>query len=452
MRRIVVGCQAAYNHPAIVPFSKLFLSAFRRISLLVGLAMIPLSAFGAGTPTRSIRLAPSPVPQAADWLQDLDAWLGAVDSHRAGRADEAARSIAPWSLERLSAVKMDLVQWREGLARAGRLASANVTVTVRGRRFTPAETLRLFRITEAERRAGDLDRVIRRGAMLHADIAAHAGELPASPGGVIVTVADGRQTVVTPGTRHLGFGCDLVAILTAGPGNEAFAHEWYRATSADLQRGLMITLADQHLTRALVRVSNDADLLFRAACAVETLSAPRVQAESRSIDLPPGYRIDVESPDKVRARSLKLFRQSLALSPDRGEAQVRFAHLLGEEGLHDEAIAVLRQALAAPLDATVRYLAWLFLGRAEEAVGGLEEARQAYENASSAMPEAQSPLVALAHLARVSGNHAGLASAMERWWSLPRRAQDPWSRYYLMQGADAESLFEKAATLAGEGQ
>ena len=89
------------------------------------------------------------------------------------------------------------------------------------------------------------------------------------------------------------------------------------------------------------------------------------------------------------------------------DARVRLGHTLGELGRHKEAAAELRPAIAAKPDRRRLYLAELFLGRAEQALGRRDRSQNGITNRRpSCIPTAQSPQLALSRLARQTGDRA----------------------------------------------
>jgi hypothetical protein len=92
------------------------------------------------------------------------------------------------------------------------------------------------------------------------------------------------------------------------------------------------------------------------------------------------------------------------------------------------------------------YLAELFLGGEEEALGNRDSARLAYQQAADLSPMAQSPLVALSQLARRSGDRAGALREIGRLFAFQDDARGPqddlWWWYYVVQARDAEELLE----------
>ena len=107
--------------------------------------------------------------------------------------------------------------------------------------------------------------------------------------------------------------------------------------------------------------------------------------------------------------------------------------MIGQLGRHDEAAAELRKALGAGLPRESQYYAELFVGREEQALGRSEAARESFERASELYPLAQSPRLALSHLARQSGDRTRALQALRYVSELPANAlrrEDPWWDYY----------------------
>jgi tetratricopeptide (TPR) repeat protein len=216
-----------------------------------------------------------------------------------------------------------------------------------------------------------------------------------------------------------------------------------------MQDERMMMAADEHLAHARRAAPDDPDILFAGACALEALASRRVQTELATIVLPAGYRMEVRPVRGMEDEAIALFRRVLAHDPDRQEARVRTARLIGFHAGHAEAAAELRQALGASLPETLAYFAWLFLGDEELALEHREAAASAYERAAAFYPNAPSPVVALARLAREHGDRDGLADALRRWWALPPDGLDPWRDYYFMQGGDVDERMRDVYRLAG---
>jgi hypothetical protein len=140
-------------------------------------------------------------------------------------------------------------------------------------------------------------------------------------------------------------------------------------------------------------------------------------------------------------------RDALARAPDNAEARIRLGQTLGELGRHKEAAAELRAVTRARLGRHLVYLAELFLGREEEALGRRAEAERHYQNAATLYPTAQSPRIALSHLARQSGNRAAASQYLEDVSRISASGHldepDPWWFYYQPHRDDADALMNR---------
>jgi Flp pilus assembly protein TadD len=137
------------------------------------------------------------------------------------------------------------------------------------------------------------------------------------------------------------------------------------------------------------------------------------------------------------------FRRALEFAPGHAESRVRLARVTGTLGRHEEAAAVLRQAIAGSGNRRLLYFANLFLGREEQVLGHHDGAREAFEQAASLFPEAQSPRLALSQLTWQSGDRRGALRAVSPVWTLPpvgNARADPWWEYYTTHAAKAETL------------
>lgn len=416
----------------------------------IALCLLPATDRGAESGKRAdsiVATLQDQKPRPA-WYQDLDTWLAAVDRHEAGRADEAAATVASWLPERLTLTLSDVVGFRRAMATYRQRPTA--VIRVRSRPFAPDDIENLFRITSEERLRADLNRVLRRAAVLHADIAVFARDLPRPVGGrdVLVRLSDGRQAAVDSGSGHWRFGRELVAALVPDLVSFPFTRAWYLATGAYLQNDVQLTLADEHLAAARRVLPDDPEILFAGACALETLASRRVQGELSQVTLPAPYTLEHRAPRPMEDDAIALFGKALATQPDRYEARIRMARLVGLHGRHDEAAADLRKALQRAIPEVFAYFGWLFLGDEELALAHREEAARAYERAAELFPDSPSPVIALARLAREHGDREAVASALQRWWALPANGPDPWRDYYMMQGGDYEDRMARAYSLA----
>ena len=132
-------------------------------------------------------------------------------------------------------------------------------------------------------------------------------------------------------------------------------------------------------------------------------------------------------------RAERFFRETLTIQPDHLEARVRHGHVLGALGRHEQAADALRTAIKDGVTGELLYLAEMFLGSQEVALGHLTQARVRFERAASLYPRAQSPRIALSQLARRAGDRAGAQRELRVIAALPsddRQREDPWWNYY----------------------
>jgi tetratricopeptide (TPR) repeat protein len=187
-------------------------------------------------------------------------------------------------------------------------------------------------------------------------------------------------------------------------------------------------------------------LLFLGGCEHESFARPSIQAATRSIVLPAGYSLAVESEETELRNAEASFRRALAEQPGHFEARLRLGRVLLMRGRAREAAEELRRANAAAPDDLMKYFAAMFLGRAEEALDNFDVADDLYAKASLLYPNAQSPHVAHSALARRRGDGAGALAGIERVFVLAAEypdGDDPWWNYDTAAGRDAEALLER---------
>ena len=344
-----------------------------------------------------------------------EAWLKAVETHEPDRADQVAIDVGRASNGELRAV-LDAVS---------RLA-----------------------------RDGAMNAVLERGAWLHADIALLVPDAGGPPfdhrrQGVILA-SDGRGLGVGIGSRHLEFAWALLGAIKPSPaGNEA-VRRWYQAISAVLLGFSRLADAAVQLDDARWLFPGEAWVAFDLGCLNETWAAPRVQQVVRSWRAEsPRPAIADERTQLVRAE--RHFKQTLEIDPDFVEARLRLGRVVGLDGRHDAAARELERVIDAGPGPVLAYYAHLFLGHEYEALGRPDAAREQYERAAALYPRAQSPYLALSHLARVRGDAAGALDAVHRILDLPageEGREDPWWVYHLGRGRDAGAILDEARRLA----
>jgi tetratricopeptide (TPR) repeat protein len=267
---------------------------------------------------------------------------------------------------------------------------------------------------------------------------------------VILKGTDGRQESLRNGFVHWDIAFALLDRVMDNTGKRApqsddTVRQWYRAVIAHLQS---VAMHDQtHFVRALRLFPTDPEFLFQAGCLHESLASPPVQSVIRTAVIPPGVDIGVRSERAELETAERLLRQALAQDSTFVEARLRLGRVLARLGRHADAAAELRQLSDDDFDQPEnRYFAALFLGAEEEAVGRRAEARAAYLHAAEIFPQAQSPHIALSHLARDGGDRTEALARMNRVLELPldwAERRDPFWIYHFFQGRDLDARLDE---------
>ena len=470
-----------------------------RRSILAAIVMgIAIRSDTAAQPRRSGISSPrTAINATTEGVDRLERWLHAIDTHEPGEADTALDEVASWSTGDLRTLWADvkalttlvrnrrattflfadggrtiLVAYSPSLIRrlralacasAGRLADVDC-IAIRAVLELGEPMRRLAEHAAADRaRTGEDNYILRRAAILHADVevlapAAAPAAAPSrqtqvvGPKQIRVDTSDGVSLDVREVGIHWELGrtvLDLVIPRGAErpqPGRDAMVRGWYRASAAWMQH--IESHDTMHIDRAREIFPSDPDVLFLSGTLHETYAGPAIQSAARAAVVPSGFSLDI-LPARLELRRAESFlRGAIAHAPDMAEAHLRLGRVLGLQGQHAEAIASLRRAVELLTDDDeLRYDAELFAGAEEEALGRFDAAREAYERARALFPSAQSPLLALSQLARRRGDRAGAFSAIQRLFALPPQGaegrDDPFWAYHTAQARNAESLIEE---------
>ncbi len=469
------------------------------VSCLVTIAVLGGAAAASGqirSPGSGMRL-PSGEPVGEIRLTRLEQWLGAVDRHNPGYEDQALLDVTEWTHDDLRSLWIDL----DVLAQLMRKPkSGAATVRPEGQRlsstvnYSPDQRKRLVLLACAAagiletdvqcygatrsggidetlarlaahaagaRRGGELHYVLRRGALLHTDLAILDRDVVATPSKPVVSrsvapqaftmdMSDGRQV----GLRQSGVHWEIARMLLDNvaprdqqkpePGLDPMVRDWYRATAAWMQR--RGSHDAHHLDHAREVLPNDPEILFLSGTQHETLADATIQAAMRSAVVPNGVTFNIGSERDELRQADSFFKRALEIKPDAVETRLRQGRVQGELGRHAEAAISLEQVTHAATSSPMAYYADLFLGAEREALGRFDAARSSYEGAAALYPRAQSPLIALSQLARRNGDRAGALRSMEQLFALPAARDehdDPWWAYYLYQARDAEALIDE---------
>jgi tetratricopeptide (TPR) repeat protein len=129
-------------------------------------------------------------------------------------------------------------------------------------------------------------------------------------------------------------------------------------------------------------------------------------------------------------QALAAYRQAISLDPTLAEAHLRLGHVLQLLGKSDEADAAFARASDATGDRRWRYLAEMLRADGADAGGDRAAARQRYQAALEAWPEAQSPVLALSRLEASAGDWPAAQARLAAFApTAGGRSEDPWWAY-----------------------
>ena len=259
----------------------------------------------------------------------LERWLDATYAHRPGALDDSIRLVRTWNQQQLRLVWVDVltivslirapdvslfyVSEPVGAGQSSRQISPVATNRSQQVLYTTGELRRLRAIAKhvsADGKPGRENDLLKRGAMLHADIELLVGrsDRPASnaspgPGVVTLRMDDGQQLGLTNTVSHWNMGRRLLdsvrpldsktAFTTRpDPGADEIVRRWYLAGCAYMLRTRFIET--DHFSRALELFPNDPDVLFFVASVHEYFAGVRTQSVMRSMKGPRDLKFDIQ--------------------------------------------------------------------------------------------------------------------------------------------------------------
>jgi tetratricopeptide (TPR) repeat protein len=435
------------------------------------LAVAVLSNASARQPSRAEEVPPR--------IARLERWLSAIASHRPGALDDSLRLVYGWNQEQLRLIWIDvrtivsLVRVPDvalfyiteesgvsGPGQQGQQVSSLATTRSRQVLYTIGELRRLRQLAKtvsSDGKPGPENDTLKRGALLHADIAVLGLKVVSGPsdrpgpGGLTLFMNDGQQLGLQNTISHWNMGRRLLDAVRPvdsksslqtrpDPAADDFVRRWYIAGAAYMLR--IRNIESAHFTRGLELFPNDPDLLFFAASAHESFAGVRTQSVMRSLKAPRDVNFGVKDEGAELRLAEQLYKRALDRNPELVEARIRLGRVLGLRGRHDEAIEQLKQGLTTS-EPLLQYYANLFLGGEFEALGNGTEARQSYERAAAIEPLAQSPLFGLSRLADQAGDRAAAREVIARVLELSPNdyeRTDPWWVYEVAQSRDVDRL------------
>ena len=344
-----------------------------------------------------------------------------------------------------------------GQVGAGMRADEPRCVDIDALKQLDGELRELARRARESRLGGDDNYILRRGAILQADVAmlAPARNEPIAPSfgpgpdRFRMSLADGQGTAF----RQVGVHWELARMLLdyvkprgaeqVAPGRDDMVRDWYRATAAWMQDRQ--DYDSDHLARAREVFPTDPVILFLSGSQAEIFAAPHVQSAVRSAVVPSGTTFAVGSDRSELHKAEGFYRRAVAADGSLPQLKLRFGHVLLLLERQAEASGHLREALEVEDDPLLRYYGELFLGAALERLGNGEAARQAYTEAAALYPNAQSPHLAMSALARRRGDRATALREMQAVFELQDAGavqEDPWWTYYKSHARDADDLLK----------
>jgi len=398
-------------------------------------------------------MAPSAGPAGAQaarppWLTRLSSYLEAVNEHRPGTLDMAARLTGFMGEDDLYEIRNDFFALVAICKRELGRSVRSAPIVYRDTTIPFPDLRKLLGLSDDEAAKGNANRILRRAAILHADVAMIV--IPLLPGRIgcsastTLLIADGNAIGAGCNSIHWAHGRLLLDAIRPDPGKDPIVRLWYLASITYLLETGDFANCDPHIVRARLLFPDDPAILFEHGFYHEGFAAPLIQTAA------------VESGADTRGSKIHLdeaedlYRRAIKENPQFVEARLHRGFVLGLLGRHRDAAEELRLAAASAAGPRLRYYAELFLGHAEESLGNRAAARGHYTQASALYPRAQSPLLALALLARQSGDRAGAQGAMRQLLALPRAraaGDDPWWVYYRSQHQGFEAVFAELHAL-----
>ena len=410
----------------------------------------------------------SALPDRVDLLR---IWVEAVEQHQPGVRDAALETARQLDLASIDTIDRHLPALVRAVAepratifpnrRSGRAGATNFTANVI---FTNQELERLRALAAEVRARGSANRLLKRGAVLHADIGMSGGSqgVPATSlrrapvRRTAVFVEDGRQTAVLESVDHWAMARSVLGEVASQPGRNPDPQKdpdvrlWYQATTAYMLVQESIGL--EHFAAAEKLFPMEADILFAAGAARDMLSAPGVHAPLRRARAGFGSVMELGSQESEMRQGVAFYRRALESDRGHAEAMIRLGGLLGRLGRHVDAVAELRRAVPLTTEPLLQYYAQMFLGRELDHLGDIAGARAAYERAMALAPQAQSPRVGLSHILMRAGDRSAALDLVLPALDLEAIQQsEPMWNYYTATGREAAMLVGRVyEQLAGQ--
>jgi tetratricopeptide (TPR) repeat protein len=199
-----------------------------------------------------------------------------------------------------------------------------------------------------------------------------------------------------------------------------FDHRAHMAIFAVLGGAVDPDALEVHVTHVKFQFPSEPRLALERGIAEELRAAPFYT---------PGKQLPADIV-KHREEAARRYAQAANIDAVRGEAALRLGHVSNDLGKPEDALKALDQAESALKDPALIYLAKLFRGIALERLGRFDDARQAYDQALTIRPQAQSASLSLAELTFRQGDRAAADKMVQDVLGRTSQPADPWWEYW----------------------
>jgi tetratricopeptide (TPR) repeat protein len=236
-----------------------------------------------------------------------------------------------------------------------------------------------------------------------------------------------------------------------------FRRRWYLLVTWRLQSELRFEDLARHVDTMVKRFPADGDALLALGSLYEALGWSRESpidlsraepvagsrgfpAESRPAVL---MSVSGRGQRKIQEEAAETFRRAAVASPSLDEARLRLGRMMNELDRPDDALALLKPLREGEAPASLKYLAWLFVGAAEQRRNDLDAAIAAYRAAAARYPACQTPVVALSNALRNKGERAAAVGVLLRGAVVGSQCDDPWWSYHFGQAWRFDSALKE---------
>jgi tetratricopeptide (TPR) repeat protein len=226
-----------------------------------------------------------------------------------------------------------------------------------------------------------------------------------------------------------------------------FRRRWYLLVTWHLQSELRFEDLARHVDAMIKRFPADGDVLLAQGSLYEALAWSRESPIDLSLAEPvagargvPGeshpailMSLAGRGRRKIQEEAAETFRRAIAASPSLDEARLRLGRMMNELDRPDDALALLKPLREGESTVSLKYLAWLFVGAAEQRRNDLDAAITAYRAAAAQYPACQTHVVALSDALRSKGERAAAIGVLLRAAVVGSQCDDPWWSYHFGQ-------------------